>query len=243
MSGSDEPADTCYRWSCNFIVAHAVLATGFVTAPVAVLHLLRRPHSGAATFFAMFAVFCAAVSSVLCCRFYADLKRPPWPRWLSATASGGQQQQDGSDGEEPTTREASHDLRQPEMPVMVRVEVQAALAADRIPSYEHRDGGAAVECAVCLGDVEKGEMVRRLPACHHEFHRECVDQWLRTHATCPICRSGVLLPVEPPPEVLVSVEAVRVHPGLVIPARAHITLPGQPVTTGLLWFGPASRLN
>ncbi|RCV04659.1 hypothetical protein SETIT_1G018300v2 [Setaria italica] len=238
MSESDEP-DTCYRWSCNFIVAHAVLATGFVTAPVAVVHLLRRPHSGAATFFAMFAVFCATVSSILCCRFYADLNRPPWPRWFSATASGGQQQDDsGGGGGLESTRELSNDLRQPELPVMVRLEMQAALVTDRIPTYEHGDG--AVDCAVCLGDVEKGETVRRLPACHHVFHRECVDQWLRAHATCPVCRSGVL--PERPPEFLVSVEAVHVQPGLVIPARANIMLPGQQPGIGL-WFGPASRLN
>ncbi|CAN6243739.1 unnamed protein product [Urochloa humidicola] len=81
MSESDDEPGTCYRWSRNFVVAHAILATGFITAPVAVLHLLRRPHTGAATFFAMFSFFCAAISAVLCCRFYAPA--------MAALAFGG----------------------------------------------------------------------------------------------------------------------------------------------------------
>ncbi|CAN6272106.1 unnamed protein product [Urochloa humidicola] len=227
MSESDDEPGTCYRWSRNFVVAHAILATGFITAPVAVLHLLRRPHTGAATFFAMFSFFCAAISAVLCCRFYAELKRPPWPRWLSAaTASAVRvRQQDGGGDEASASRDnMSHDLRHPELPVRVRLEMQAALAAGRVSSYEHRGGAAAEDCAVCLGEVEKGGTVRRLPACHHVLHRECIDVWLSAHATCPVCRGGVL--PDRPPEVVVSVGAVHVQAGLVIPAQGHV-FPGQ----------------
>ncbi|XP_066379133.1 RING-H2 finger protein ATL32-like [Miscanthus floridulus] len=42
--------------------------------------------------------------------------------------------------------------------------------------------GSAVLCAVCLEDVRAGEMVR------HLFHVDCVDVWLRSHRTCPLCR-------------------------------------------------------
>ncbi|KAL6888996.1 hypothetical protein ACP4OV_010022 [Aristida adscensionis] len=204
MSGG-EP-DTCYRWSCDFAVAHAVFASGFVTAPVAVVHLVTRPSSGAAVFFAVFAFLCTSVTLVLCCRFYAELKRPPWLSPASVSS-------DGAGGEEPAARRdasLSHELRRPEPPVM---------AADRIPSYVHRGGGggAAVDCAVCLGEVDDGETVRRLPACRHVFHRECIDMWLRAHATCPVCRSGVLPAPERPVEIVVNIGAGHGQPGTTNP--------------------------
>ena len=58
-------------------------------------------------------------------------------------------------------------------------------------------------CAVCLGDYENGEMIRQLPDCHHHFHQDCIDQWLATHTTCPMCRRS-LLPPDPHAETPVS---------------------------------------
>ncbi|XP_056683533.1 RING-H2 finger protein ATL39-like [Spinacia oleracea] len=51
------------------------------------------------------------------------------------------------------------------------------------------------ECAVCLGTFEEKEILRLLPKCGHVFHADCVDTWLRMHATCPFCRD-ILLPDE-----------------------------------------------
>jgi E3 ubiquitin-protein ligase EL5 len=36
-----------------------------------------------------------------------------------------------------------------------------------------------------------GEAERFLPKCEHGFHAECVDMWLRSHPTCPLCRVDV----------------------------------------------------
>ena len=52
------------------------------------------------------------------------------------------------------------------------------------------EGGAL--CAVCLEDARRGEAVRRLPACGHLFHRDCVDMWLHAHTTCPLCRRDLV---------------------------------------------------
>lgn len=49
--------------------------------------------------------------------------------------------------------------------------------------------GGGHECSVCLGAVREGEVVRRLPACKHVYHVECIDRWLAAHRTCPLCRS------------------------------------------------------
>ncbi|WVZ79937.1 hypothetical protein U9M48_027459 [Paspalum notatum var. saurae] len=51
--------------------------------------------------------------------------------------------------------------------------------------------GAQRQCSVCLGSVQAGDMVRRLPLCKHLYHVECIDMWLASHTTCPLCRSDV----------------------------------------------------
>lgn len=48
-----------------------------------------------------------------------------------------------------------------------------------------------LECAVCLCRFEAPHSLRLLPACKHAFHVECVDAWLRSHSTCPLCRHKV----------------------------------------------------
>jgi len=48
-------------------------------------------------------------------------------------------------------------------------------------------------CAVCLENIEIGEWYKKLPNCEHCFHATCIDQWLSTRATCPICREEIFL--------------------------------------------------
>ncbi|GAU28222.1 hypothetical protein TSUD_118290 [Trifolium subterraneum] len=54
-------------------------------------------------------------------------------------------------------------------------------------------------CAICLTDYLPKETIRCVPDCQHCFHAECVDEWLRMSATCPLCRnSPVVSPVTTP---------------------------------------------
>ncbi|OVA20278.1 zinc finger protein [Macleaya cordata] len=48
-----------------------------------------------------------------------------------------------------------------------------------------------LECAVCLSKFEDTEVLRLLPKCKHAFHINCVDQWLESHSSCPLCRHKV----------------------------------------------------
>lgn len=45
-----------------------------------------------------------------------------------------------------------------------------------------------MECAVCLSRFEDADILRLLPKCKHAFHLDCVDTWLVSHSTCPLCR-------------------------------------------------------
>ncbi|RLN08918.1 E3 ubiquitin-protein ligase EL5-like [Panicum miliaceum] len=69
------------------------------------------------------------------------------------------------------------------------------------PGSKQAEEGA-VECAVCLAELEDGEAARFLPRCGHGFHAECVDAWLASHTTCPLCRLTVAKPDAPPRSAL-----------------------------------------
>ncbi|KAF5464096.1 hypothetical protein F2P56_014205 [Juglans regia] len=50
-------------------------------------------------------------------------------------------------------------------------------------------GRGALECAVCLNEFEDHETLRLLPKCNHVFHPYCIDTWLTSWGTCPVCRA------------------------------------------------------
>jgi len=51
--------------------------------------------------------------------------------------------------------------------------------------------GLATDCPICLAEFGEGEKVRMLPNCNHCFHMECIDKWLTSHSSCPICRHSL----------------------------------------------------
>lgn len=66
--------------------------------------------------------------------------------------------------------------------------------------------------AICLSNYSPGEEVRQLP-CQgaHHFHRQCCDDWLKIHATCPCCRESLLPLMADPALMRARVEEQSAH--------------------------------
>jgi len=66
-------------------------------------------------------------------------------------------------------------------------------AIDAIPSIIIGESGRMIKqddktCSICLSEYEPNEKLKILPHCLHRFHSDCIDQWLQSNGTCPICR-------------------------------------------------------
>lgn len=47
------------------------------------------------------------------------------------------------------------------------------------------------DCAVCLCEFSDKDRLRLLPVCSHAFHISCIDTWLLSNSTCPLCRGAL----------------------------------------------------
>lgn len=50
-------------------------------------------------------------------------------------------------------------------------------------------------CPICLNDLEQGSKLRQLP-CKHVFHPKCIDEWLGSKSTCPMCKLDLAPPAQ-----------------------------------------------
>lgn len=50
------------------------------------------------------------------------------------------------------------------------------------------------DCAVCLCEFSEQDKLRLLPMCNHAFHIDCIDTWLLSNSTCPLCRGTLYSP-------------------------------------------------
>ncbi|XP_060204759.1 RING-H2 finger protein ATL46-like [Lycium barbarum] len=71
---------------------------------------------------------------------------------------------------------------------------------DTLPVFSYKDIVGLKEpfdCAVCLCEFSEHDKLRLLPFCSHAFHIHCIDTWLLSNSTCPLCRgiitSGISL--------------------------------------------------
>ncbi|KAI3452762.1 hypothetical protein Pfo_009425 [Paulownia fortunei] len=68
---------------------------------------------------------------------------------------------------------------------------------DALPVFLYEDIMGLKEpfdCAVCLCEFSEQDKLRLLPSCSHAFHIDCIDTWLLSNSTCPLCRGVILSP-------------------------------------------------
>ncbi|KAI4382831.1 hypothetical protein MLD38_008743 [Melastoma candidum] len=81
--------------------------------------------------------------------------------------------------------------RPPSLEEVIEIPSLEFSTAQLIPAHKYQKEAARVgddTCAICLCEFEEGEELRRLPECTHSFHAACIDMWLYSHASCPMCR-------------------------------------------------------
>ncbi|KAG6481392.1 RING-H2 finger protein ATL13-like [Zingiber officinale] len=71
---------------------------------------------------------------------------------------------------------------------------------DALPVFQYKSIAGIkdpFDCAVCLCEFEGDDKLRLLPKCSHAFHTQCIDTWLLSHSTCPLCRASLLYDLSP----------------------------------------------
>lgn len=81
------------------------------------------------------------------------------------------------------------------------LEAEAAKYVPRIPGVvttrkiikkiEKKTTTKTGTCTICFDDM-KNNIRGELP-CSHVFHLDCINQWLRVSACCPICRKNLFI--------------------------------------------------
>ncbi|KAG8496825.1 hypothetical protein CXB51_008039 [Gossypium anomalum] len=44
-------------------------------------------------------------------------------------------------------------------------------------------------CSIRLSEYQAKETIRTIPYCSHYFHANCIDEWLKLNAACPVCHN------------------------------------------------------
>nr|ACU20417.1 unknown [Glycine max] len=88
---------------------------------------------------------------------------------------------------------------------------------DALPVFLYKDIIGLKEpfdCAVCLCQFSEQDMLRLLPLCNHAFHIDCIDTWLLSNSTCPLCRGSLYDPGFAFENPVYDLEGVREEDGV-----------------------------
>ncbi|KAJ1279570.1 hypothetical protein BS78_04G165300 [Paspalum vaginatum] len=145
----------------------------------------------------LFVLFAVGVVALQCCFNECHRRRRAQQAAAAASSSSRSSARWVADVNHYQTRKAGGDPEAPPMRPLPAAKVVRRAAAAAAGS---EDAAVVEECVVCLADLEDGEEARFLPCCNHGFHAQCVDTWLASRSTCPLCRvSFATTNVAPPP--------------------------------------------
>lgn len=61
---------------------------------------------------------------------------------------------------------------------------------DQCENYKYSNNTNNDSCVICICEFEEQEEVKKL-TCNHIFHKSCIEEWLKNHSTCPVCKHSL----------------------------------------------------
>ena len=47
------------------------------------------------------------------------------------------------------------------------------------------------ECCICINNIKKNQDIYHCKNCNKTFHYNCMNEWVKSSSTCPICRTNI----------------------------------------------------
>ncbi|XP_041348768.1 RING finger protein 215-like [Gigantopelta aegis] len=88
-------------------------------------------------------------------------------------------------------REGEWDTADQELEASLRQLAHRALRMMETCRYHAHANTGHDTCAICLEKFFLKQRLRVLP-CQHQFHTRCVDKWLLSNRTCPLCKLNII---------------------------------------------------
>ena len=58
-------------------------------------------------------------------------------------------------------------------------------------AYQQSQYPKNTSCSICLSDFLENDPISKLSQCNHLFHHQCVLDWIKINAICPLCRKDI----------------------------------------------------